>query len=471
MRLSRAYINCTSRQRLAKVKFWPGVSMVVVATIILPQTSVFAILQEDPSDSIMLSGVIRDFAPDHPDFAISDPITMGHYVRNVSPTLDSTRRPVFTNSGEEVVSQWYDKDGNPIAPYAGPGLPGGHFDVDVYDKEPSTKKVFHEHEYDDKNDITYVDIVNNPWLEGKDFATLVGNNYPNNLRLEFLNVHNGGGGIYTFEAGGPVETGYTADGFTIIFDPALFTLLRINFVSLADLRATKPKDSQSDAVDRDDSFHLRMYDVVTDEMVYEFAVYHHFNANEPPVELPVGTDACGVDIDDIAGAYGSAGSGGISDTESFDQWFRDELGTNQSAGQSIELQRDPDGVYEYMTDNFFPIDGMMQGNGDDSQNNYFTYTFAATFTYNQCTSQFFEFESNDDAWVYIDDKLVIDLGGVSTPSKQYVAMDRLNLVDGQEYTLNFFFAHRRDSMNSTFNLRTNLVLSTGELPSITGFFD
>ena len=71
----------------------------------------------------------------------------------------------------------------------------------------------------------------------------------------------------------------------------------------------------------------------------------------------------------------------------------------------------------------------------------------------------------------MDDKLVIDLGGVVTPSRQYVALDRLGLVNGQEYTLDFFFAHRRDAAGSLFHMRTNLELDTGELPAVSGFFD
>ncbi|MEE9129253.1 MAG: fibro-slime domain-containing protein [Phycisphaerales bacterium] len=441
----------------------------VIAVVAVNNAPVRA--QDAPPDVINLSGVIRDFLPSHPDFAITDPAVMGHYVRNVSPMLDSTERPVFIDTGQEVTSQWYDKDGNPIAPYAGPGLPGGHFDVDVYN-EPSTNELFHEHQYDDKHNITYIDVVNNPLLEGSDFDTVIGSSYPNNLRMEFLNVHNGGGGTYTFDAGDGVLTGNTADGFTTTFDPALLTQLRVSFVALEALRPTKPGTSQGDAVDRDDSFHLRMFDVITDAMVYEVAVYHHFKKNEEIQDIPEGQeDACGVPINDTAGTYGSLGGGAITDAGSFDQWFRDELGTNQSTGHSIALQRDPEGVYEYMTDDFFPIDGQLQGNGGDPHNNYFTYTFAATFTYSECTSQFFEFESNDDAWVYIDDKLAIDLGGVPTPSKQYVALDRLGLVDGQEYTLNFFFAHRREAANSFFRMRTNLVLATADLPAVTGFYD
>ena len=424
---------CSTRSTLVALGY---VGVIAVGVSFLAETSTFAVLQDPPPDVINLTGVIRDFAPGHPDFDITVLEDMGHYAQSVGPTLDGTARPVFTGAGEEVTTQWYDKDGNPIAPYAGPGLPGGHFDVDVYDEPDSEDEIFHKHQYDDSYDLTYVDIANNPLLNGSDFDSVIGSGYPNNLRIEFFNVHNGGGGSYTFDAGDGVQTGSTANGFTATFDPALLTKLTVTFVALELMRATKPKDSQQDPVDRDDAFHLRMFDVITDELVYEVALYHHVSNHEEPPAPPAGQDdACGVEIEDTAGAYGSAGSGAIDDAGSFDQWFRDELGTNQSVAHSIALERDAEGVYEYMTAEFFPIDGQLYGNEGDPHNNYFTYSIAATFEYDQCTSQFFEFESNDDAWVYIDDKLAIDLGGVVTPSRQYVALDRKSRLSSEDRAL------------------------------------
>ena len=328
-----------------------------------------------PPDVLRLDGVIRDFSSDHPDFSSGiRPPGNDHYVGNVASTLDSDGQPVFTGSGQTVITQWYDQDGNTIRPYAGPGLPGGHFDVDVYDDK---KRKYHKHEFDDEYDVTYIDIANDPNLK---FESLVGSSYPNNLRLVFYNVHNGGLGTYAFEAGGGVQTGDTADGLDITFDPALLTQLQVNFMALAFLRPTAPGTVKKDSVDRDDSFGFHMYDVVTNTMVYEVSVYHHYKEGEVFGGTETGEDACGVQSNDIHGAYGGAGVGGINDAETFYDWFHNRLGANLSQTQTITLQRNAAGDFEYWTDSFFPIDGRLMGNEGDEHNNYFTYAISASFT-------------------------------------------------------------------------------------------
>ena len=222
-----------------------------------------------------------------------------------------------------------------------------------------------------------------------------------------------------------------------------------------------------------------MYDNVTNVLVYEVSIYHHFkdkNGNGisddienllPPAKL----DACGNLISDIAGLYGTPGTAGITDLATFGQWFHDVLGVNQSTPFTISLQPNAMGVYEYMTNSFFPIDGNLRGNEGEANNNLFTYTLSASFTYTACAGQFFEFESSDDAWAFVDSDLVIDLGGTLTPERMRVDLDRLGLVDGQTYTIDFFFAHRRVAADSLFNMRTNLQLVTGEITTILAFYD
>ena len=458
-----------------------GAALVTLILLLGLQSSVTA--QVAPVDVLNLSGIVRDFSSTHPDFGITNFADMGHYVGTVAPALSADRRPVATGSGLQVVTEWYDQSSNPIAPNAGPGLPGGHFDVDVFDA-PTMDKLYHKHQYDDTYDVTSIDVANDANLEKKglfyNFDAVLGAGYPNQLRMVFDNVHNGGGGTFRFRLDGEDRVeGLIADGFTATFDPAQLKELRVTFISLAALRSTEPKVSQSDVVDRDDAFRIRMYDTITNAMVYEFTVYHHFKdknnngiADDMENLVPiVMNDDCGNPINDIMGAYGAAGTAAITNSASFGHWFRDQLGINQSTPYTISLQRDAMGVYEYMTDSFFPIDGRLRGNEGEPHNNLFTYTLSASFTYSACTGQFFEFESNDDAWAFVDSKLVIDLGGTLTPERQYVDLDRLGLVDGQTYTIDFFFAHRRVVLDSLFHMRTNIELLTGRMPTILSFYD
>ncbi len=59
-------------------------------------------------------------------------------------------------------------------------------------------------------------------------------------------------------------------------------------------------------------------------------------------------------------------------------------------------------------------------------------------------------------WVFIDDHLVIDLGGVHATEEATVHLDTLGLVRGQRYPLALFFAERHTT-GSTFTVETTLA--------------
>lgn len=429
-------------------------------------------------DVIRLTGTIRDFQSTEGDFGVDSVSQLGQYAHNVSETLGPDGVPTFTGGGSQVGAQWLDKDGNPIMPYAtaasDPGLPGGHFDVDVYDKATTAEK-YHEHEFDDKFDVTYIDVAKDTKLLWK---TIIPSTYPRDLRLEFVNTINSGGGSFKFQAGGPLISGKTADGFSTTFSPSNLTELRVNFVTLDKLRGTEPSISQGNVATRDMAFAIRMYDAVTNALKYEIAVYHHVQKSSKGgtsgggglVAAPT-VDSCGNPINDTLGAYTFAGNGAITDSASFATWFDDEMGVNLSRNHTITLRRNSEGIYEYYTTDFFPIDGALFGNEGADHNSLFTYTISTTFVYHACTGQFFEFQGNDDAWVFINGKLVLDLGGAKTTSRQYIDLDRLGLVDGQEYPLDFFYAHRRETPTSLFHMRTNLGLAGDSGGAVTAGFD
>ena len=70
-------------------------------------------------------------------------------------------------------------------------------------------------------------------------------------------------------------------------------------------------------------------------------------------------------------------------------------------------------------------------------------------------SSSFNFSGDDDLWVFIDEKLVIDLGGAHAPMDASVELDTLGLVPGNEYPIDFFHAERAESQ-SNFHIETSL---------------
>jgi fibro-slime domain-containing protein len=158
-------------------------------------------------------------------------------------------------------------------------------------------------------------------------------------------------------------------------------------------------------------------------------------------------------------------SGGTTTTtgkESFDQWYRNVSGVNQSKEYPIVLERQTDGTYKYQNNDFFPINGQLFGNYSNTGKNFhFTYELHTQFTYKG--GETFNFSGDDDVWVYINGKRVIDLGGVHGSQSQNVNLDSLGLTAGQNYDLDFFFAERHTTQ-SNFTITTNIALQAAPNP-------
>ena len=185
---------------------------------------------------------------------------------------------------------------------------------------------------------------------------------------------------------------------------------------------------------------------------------------------------------DSAGSSKGNDPGGIQDGDSFRLWFRDDPRWNKSRLLDVELKRQADGSYVFDSntdevyeerDGFFPIDHQLygnSGNGGPDHNFHFTFELHTEFTYDGDGAQVFTFRGDDDVWVFIGGKLVIDLGGVHGAIEQTVDLDRLGLEDGEDYRLSFFFAERHRTQ-SNFRITTNLQLETVQLPTVTAAYD
>jgi len=135
------------------------------------------------------------------------------------------------------------------------------------------------------------------------------------------------------------------------------------------------------------------------------------------------------------------GHGCISSESSFNNWWNDVPDVNIPFPFTITLYQDPtSGDYVFDNEQFFPIDGQGYGNDNNGHNFGFCLELHTQFTYE--LGQVFSFMGDDDVWVFINQQLVIDIGGVHGATTQSVSLDSLGLTVGNNYNLDFFFCER-----------------------------
>ena len=184
------------------------------------------------------------------------------------------------------------------------------------------------------------------------------------------------------------------------------------------------------------------------------------------------TDTLGADNKPV---YANA-SGGTLTTHgatSFQAWYNDVANTNinipytlpivaldddagdMAVGYDSNVQGVPYNISGQSGDGFFPIDNQGFGNQGEPHNYSFTMEIHTVFTYKG--GETFQFRGDDDVFVYINKKLVINLGGVHGPESASVAIDTLNLTPGTAYPLDFFSAERHVT-GSNIKFETTLAL-------------
>ncbi len=174
------------------------------------------------------------------------------------------------------------------------------------------------------------------------------------------------------------------------------------------------------------------------------------------VETTLGADGKPVYAGSLIGATHGAAA--------FNQWYNDTPGVNMTGSHTITLDNtitaDPS-VYTFSSSAFFPIDGQLLGNQGRVHNYHFTYEISTEFTYSG--GEMFSFTGDDDLWVFIDDQLVVDLGGVHGAASGSVALDTLGLVIGNTYDFDLFFAERHTTQ-SNFRIDTSIALAPTTAP-------
>jgi fibro-slime domain-containing protein len=165
--------------------------------------------------------------------------------------------------------------------------------------------------------------------------------------------------------------------------------------------------------------------------------------------------------DPTMGTLTTYGNGQTGDAlVQFNNWYHDVAGINIHVDYPLPIVRNANGTYGYDSEQqgqlydptnpdagrgFFPIDdgtpyATAFGNQGRLHNYSFTFELHTVFTYKG--GEYFNFRGDDDVFVFIDKKLVINLGGIHDPETAQVSVDTLGLTPGQTYPLDFFSAER-----------------------------
>ncbi len=170
----------------------------------------------------------------------------------------------------------------------------------------------------------------------------------------------------------------------------------------------------------------------------------------------------------------------------FSDWFSDQdAAINRAFLVGLTFKKDANSdLYVFRDNAFFPIDagkpvtkihptdpdpfgnlqtGELDGK-DLSMHNYgFTMELHTEFSYQQGKAQLLRYQGDDDIWVFLNGKRVVDMGGVHQTQYDSVDLDarkaELGIEDGNTYPLDFFFAERHVA-SSTLMITTNMALAS-----------
>lgn len=137
--------------------------------------------------------------------------------------------------------------------------------------------------------------------------------------------------------------------------------------------------------------------------------------------------------------------------EGIDTISHDTSFSNFVIYDSLKFELQPDGMYQFRDDDFFPLDGRgfgsewnyhCQDSSETGDHNY-SFTMELNWKFVMRDGLVFHFNGDDDVWVFINDKLALDLGGIHEATRDSIVLDEIEgLQVGKSYTLDVFYAER-----------------------------